>query len=164
MVSCGCSYVWLEQEKKARCSNQAKTFECPVLRDVNADFGNGHYNDHHFHYGYFLYAAPVAAHLDPLWGQSYTDKVQLLLRDIANPNAKDPYFPQFRHFDWYLGHSWASGIISSPNGKNQESTSEGVNAHFGIHLWGKATEHWPLAEMGESMMLMEAYPQPSLHP
>lgn len=29
-----------------------------------------------------------------------------------------------RHFDWYLGHSWASGIVTSPNGKNQESTSE----------------------------------------
>mmetsp|Transcript_14120 Transcript_14120/g.46100 ORF Transcript_14120/g.46100 Transcript_14120/m.46100 type:complete len:900 (+) Transcript_14120:259-2958(+) len=30
------------------------------LADENADFGNGKYNDHHFHYGYHLYAAAVA--------------------------------------------------------------------------------------------------------
>jgi len=30
-----------------------------------ADFGNGWYNDHHFHYGYLLYAAAVAVDLDP---------------------------------------------------------------------------------------------------
>ena len=157
MISCGCTYVWLEQEQKARCANNVKSLECPVLRDVNADFGNGHFNDHHFHYGYFLYAAAVAAKLDPVWAKSYNDKVLLLLRDIANPNAEDPYFPQFRHFDWYLGHSWASGIVSSPNGKNQESTSEAVNAHYGIYLWGLATQHKPLAEMGELMMLTESH-------
>ena len=32
-----------------------------------ADFGNTMYNDHHFHYGYFVYAASVIAYLDPSW-------------------------------------------------------------------------------------------------
>ena len=77
MVSCGCTYVWNEKEKKAHCANNAKDFECPVLKDVNADFGNGHFNDHHFHYGYFLYAAAAAARLNPAWGKSYNDKVLL---------------------------------------------------------------------------------------
>eukprot|EP00668_Euglena_longa_P031501 GGOE01040718.1.p1 GENE.GGOE01040718.1~~GGOE01040718.1.p1 ORF type:complete len:977 (+),score=208.04 GGOE01040718.1:27-2957(+) len=157
VVSCGCMYVWHEQEKKASCSNNAKELECPVLKDSNADFGNGHYNDHHFHYGYFLYAAAVAAHVDPSWGKSYYEKVLVLLRDIANPTPDDPYFPQFRHFDWYLGHSWASGIVTSPNGKNQESTSEAVNAHYGACLLGLATSNKPMAEMGELMMLLESH-------
>ena len=33
--------------------------------DSMADFGNGWYNDHHFHYGYLLYATAAAADLDP---------------------------------------------------------------------------------------------------
>ena len=29
--------------------------------DPGADYGAGFYNDHHFHYGYFVYAAAVLA-------------------------------------------------------------------------------------------------------
>lgn len=32
--------------------------------DPNADYGNTYYNDHHFHYGYMIYAASTIAHLD----------------------------------------------------------------------------------------------------
>src|SRR5437762_11095027 len=28
------------------------------------DFGNSFYNDHHFHYGYFIYTAAVLVHID----------------------------------------------------------------------------------------------------
>ena len=57
----------------------------------------------------------------------------MLVRDIANPSKEDPFFPQHRHKDWYMGHSWASGLAvpgGKPNflGRNQESTSEAVNA------------------------------------
>ena len=34
------------------------------LADAGRDFGNAMYNDHHFHYGYLLYAAAAAAHVD----------------------------------------------------------------------------------------------------
>ena len=34
------------------------------LYDHDADFGNGYYNDHHFHYGYLLHAAAVAVKTD----------------------------------------------------------------------------------------------------
>ena len=34
------------------------------LYDHDADFGNGYYNDHHFHYGYLLHAAAVAVKFD----------------------------------------------------------------------------------------------------
>jgi len=35
------------------------------------------------------------------------------------------------------GHSWALGIYSDPNGKGQESTSEAVNAWYGIYLYAQ---------------------------
>lgn len=31
------------------------------VSDPNADYGNGYYNDHHFHYGYFVFAFAVIA-------------------------------------------------------------------------------------------------------
>lgn len=35
--------------------------------------------------------------------------------------------------------------------------SQAANAHFGVYLWGLATNHKPLSEMGEAMLLMEAH-------
>jgi endo-1,3(4)-beta-glucanase len=72
--------------------------------DPGADFGNAWYNDHHFHYGYFVYAAAVIAYLDPSWLQEGTNKawVDTLLRDYANPSTTDAYFPFSRMFDWYV--------------------------------------------------------------
>ncbi len=32
-----------------------------------ADFGNGQYNDHAFHYGYFAYAAAALGRKDAAW-------------------------------------------------------------------------------------------------
>lgn len=46
-------------------------------------------------------------------------QVLALVRDIANPSTQDPYFSPFRHFDWYVGHSWALGIVADANGRNQ---------------------------------------------
>jgi endoglucanase Acf2 len=45
------------------------------LRDSNRDFGNGRYNDHHFHYGYILYACAVLGRLDRSFILKYGDKV-----------------------------------------------------------------------------------------
>lgn len=47
-------------------------------------------------------------------------------------------------FNRYLGSSWASGIVTFqgepyPNGRNQESSSEAINAYEGIALYGLAT-------------------------
>jgi endo-1,3(4)-beta-glucanase len=87
--------------------------------DPNADFGNPSYNDHMFHYGYFVYTAAVIAYLDPAWlaKDSNKDWVDSLIRDYANPVDNDPYFPFSRNFDWYHGHSWAGGLYDSGDGK-----------------------------------------------
>jgi endo-1,3(4)-beta-glucanase len=56
----------------------------------------GFYNDHHFHYGYHIYAAAAVAHFDYAWGRQHFDQVLLLIRDIANPSDDDIYFPKCR--------------------------------------------------------------------
>lgn len=36
-------------------------------KDQFIDFGNTYYNDHNFHYGYYVYSAAIIAYLDPEW-------------------------------------------------------------------------------------------------
>lgn len=88
-----------------------------------ADFGNTYYNDHHFHYGYHILAAAIIGHLDPDWLKQNRDYVNVLVRDVANPSAKDKLFPMWRNFDWYHGHSWAHGLYAAMDGKVIEIVS-----------------------------------------
>mmetsp|Transcript_10461 Transcript_10461/g.25692 ORF Transcript_10461/g.25692 Transcript_10461/m.25692 type:complete len:766 (+) Transcript_10461:163-2460(+) len=137
-VNCGCKYTFKKgHEDNGSCNN---TFpECPALADVNEDFGNGWYNDHHFHYGYHIYAAAIVAKHRPEWGREYYERILLYIRDVANPSAEDTDFPVFRQKDWYLGNSWAAGLMSmelSPHGREQESSSEAIAAWEGIALYG----------------------------
>lgn len=136
LVNCGCRYVG--DDSHGVCEN--KFPDCPALVDVNVDFGNGYYNDHHFHYGYHVYAAAVVAKYDPEWALLYFDKILLYIRDYANPWVNDKYFTPFRQKDWWMGSSWASGIISgenSPHGRNQESSSEAIAAYESMALFGQ---------------------------
>jgi endo-1,3(4)-beta-glucanase len=108
--------------------------------NLGADFGNTAYNDHHFHWGYFVFTASVIAYLDKSWlTPANRDWVDMLVRDYANPSPDDPYFPQSRAFDWFDGHSWAHGLFESWDGKDQESSSEDVMAAYAIKQWGYAT-------------------------
>ncbi|KAH8811969.1 glycoside hydrolase family 81 protein [Xylogone sp. PMI_703] len=109
-----------------------------VTGDAGVDFGNTYYNDHHFHYGYFIYTAAVIAHLDPTWIPANKAYVNSLVRDIANPSTQDNYFPVSRNFDWYHGHSWAHGLYESFDGKDQESSSEDSMSAYAIKMWGNA--------------------------
>merc|ERR1712117_426438 len=109
------------------------------LVDSAADFGMAFYQDHHFHFGYHIYAAAVLAKADPTWGANYEDKVMHYVRDIIDPSGSDPQYIFARAKDWYTGHSWANGIITAfADSKNQESTSEGVNAWYAVYLYGLA--------------------------
>ena len=134
LVSCGCLF-----NDKGKCDNIFP--DCPAYTDPGLDFGNGFYNDHHFHYGYHIYAAAIVAEYDREWGRRNFEQVLLYVRDIANPSAKDKYFPKFRQKDWYLGNSWASGIATIGgrpylNGRNQESSSEAIAAYEAVSMFG----------------------------
>eukprot|EP01129_Flabellula_baltica_P008611 TRINITY_DN3439_c0_g1_i1.p1 TRINITY_DN3439_c0_g1~~TRINITY_DN3439_c0_g1_i1.p1 ORF type:complete len:471 (-),score=94.94 TRINITY_DN3439_c0_g1_i1:3-1415(-) len=121
--------------------------------DKGRDYGNGIYNDHHFHYGYFIYAASVILKYDP--HNSIKDDIITIIRDIANPSSSDPYFPVTRHKDWYTGHSWAAGLDPVPDAKNQESTSEAVNAYYAIKLFGIVTENQMIKNLGDILLATE---------
>ncbi|KAK1948111.1 Endo-1 [Phytophthora citrophthora] len=105
---------------------------------IYTEFGNGMYNDHHYHYGYFVTASAMLKHLDPNWSRmpELERVIWTMLRDVVNPSADDTYFPRFRHFSWYLGHSYSHGVTSIDNGKGEESTSEDINFYYGMTLWG----------------------------
>lgn len=109
---------------------------------------DGQINDHHFHYGYFIRAAAEVARLDPEWAVKWGPMVELVIRDIASTDRKDPLFPHLRCFDVYAGHSWASGHARFADGNNQESSSESMNAWYGIMLWGEITGNTKLRDTG----------------
>jgi endo-1,3(4)-beta-glucanase len=121
--------------------------------DAGADFGNTYYNDHHYHYGYFIHAAAILAHIDPSWlTTSNVDYVNALVRDVANPSDSDPYFPVFRSFDWFVGHSWSKGIFASADGKDEESGSEDYNFAYAMKLWGIVTKNTAMHARGNIML------------
>jgi len=112
-------------------------------------------NDHHFHYGYFIRAAAEIARLDPAWARKWEPMVMLLIRDIASPDRVDPMFPHLRCFDIYAGHSWASGDANFADGNNQESSSESLNAWYGMMLWGEATGNTAVRDTGLALFNTE---------
>jgi endo-1,3(4)-beta-glucanase len=67
------------------------------INNAAADFGQGYYNDHHFHYGYFVYAAAVIGKADGAWLQANKARIMDLVRDYANPSTSDPYYPVARY-------------------------------------------------------------------
>lgn len=133
------------------------------IQDAGADYGVGWYNDHHFHWGYFIYAAGAFIHLAEQLQMSseFNDFIAKLvscmhdlIRDIANPKA-DEAFPDHRFMDWYLGHTLASGLFPFGDGKNQESTSEAVNAWYGVYLFGMATKNKDIENLGKILAATE---------
>ncbi len=112
-------------------------------------------NDHHFHYGYFIRAAGEIARLDPEWAKKWEPMVMMLIRDIASPSRDDKMFPYIRCFDKYAGHSWASGDANFADGNNQESSSESLNAWYGMMLWGEATGNKTVRDTGLSLFNIE---------
>ena len=122
------------------------------------DFGNTYYNDHHFHFGYFVYAAAIIGYLDPAWLNSGTNKafIDALVRDFANSVVDDEYYPFSRSFDWYNGHSWAKGLFPSADGKDQESSSEDTMASLAVKMWGRTNNDKNMEARGNLMLSIQA--------
>ena len=114
------------------------------LYNSEADFGNGWYNDHHFHYGYILYASAIMANINTTFVDDYAPNINSILFDVAhngNQNSEQvqgSFFPFTRHKAWFDGHSYASGLFPFGDGKSQESSSEAVNCYYGAYLWSLA--------------------------
>jgi endoglucanase Acf2 len=119
-----------------------------------SSFGSEEYNDHHFHYGYFLYAAAVMAAHDPGVVAKYAPVLNLVAADIASSGGTA--FPDRRAFDAYAEHSWASGTSPFADGNNQESVSEAINAYAGLALWARASKNDALTQEADWMLSLEA--------
>lgn len=109
-----------------------------------ASYGSEGFNDHHFHYGYFIYAAAILSKYDRAFYDAHAAMVNVLISDIAS-NDKSAQFPKLRVFDAYAGHSWASGNGDFGDGNNQESSSEATNAWYGMYLWSQVAHNSSLA-------------------
>jgi endo-1,3(4)-beta-glucanase len=131
----------------------------PVIRGIvgeSPSFGSEYFNDHHFHYGYFIYAASMLARYDSEYLRENELFINLLVKDIANIDRNDPAFPYIRGFDFYEGHSWASGDGLFADGNNQESSSEAVNAWYAVYLWSKEIHHKALQDMSLALYAEES--------
>ncbi|KAK4127201.1 glycoside hydrolase family 81 protein [Parathielavia appendiculata] len=137
--------------------------------DNGVDFGNTLYNDHHFHWGYckirrffcvdslyLIYTAAVIGHLDPSWIHANKAYVDMLVRDIANPSTRDTYFPVWRAFDWFHGHSWAHGLFDVLDGKDQESSSEDTMHTYALKMWGAVSGDMNLEARSNLMLALQA--------
>lgn len=134
------------------------------------NYGARHYNDHHYHYGYWVYTFAVIAKFDSHWlerpveTKSFAPKdwIDGLIQDYANNDTQNVYFPLQRYQDDYAGHSWASGLSSFPDGQNQQSSSEAVNAYYALALYAKvmhdsALFHWARFLMTRELISARTY-------
>ncbi|ETN37818.1 uncharacterized protein HMPREF1541_07441 [Cyphellophora europaea CBS 101466] len=127
-----------------------------VTGDSGLDFGNSYYNDHHFHYGYFIHAAAIIGYLDPSWLPANKDYINALVRDTSNPSSVDQYFPVFRSFDFMAGHSWAKGLYETGDGKDEESSSEDAMYAYALKMWGRTVGDPSMESRGDLMLAVLA--------
>lgn len=118
-------------------------------------FGSEEFNDHHFHYGYFLAAAGLVGEVDPGLLEAWRRTLSALAADIASPVSTGEV-PALRNFDPYTGHSWASGTSPFADGNNQESSSEAVNAWNGLAVWAQADGRPRLARQATWQLTAES--------
>lgn len=123
-----------------------------VTGDPMQDFGNSYYNDHHFHYSYFIYTAAVIAYLDPSWLSLNKAWVNTLVRDAGNPSTEDNKFPFSRNFDWYHGHSFAAGLFELADSKDEESSSEDAFFAYATKMWGHVIGDASMEARGNLML------------
>jgi len=122
---------------------------------AEADFGQYYYNDHHFHYGYFVNAFATLAKHYPAYYNSRLQYINPILDDFAGTclNSALPCRP--RNKDPFLGHSYAAGIFEFADSRNQESTSEAVNSYFAVRELGKALQNSSLEDLGDYLLSTE---------
>ncbi|WP_299931510.1 glycosyl hydrolase [uncultured Nocardioides sp.] len=120
-----------------------------------ASFGSDEFNDHHFHYGYFLATAALLGEGQPELLDRWRPTLTALAEDIASP-ATNGTLPALRSFDPYTAHSWASGASVFADGNNQESSSEAISAWNGMALWAAADGNQALARQATWQLSLEA--------
>lgn len=114
------------------------------------------FDDHHSNYGFYVHAAAVMAHVDKTgeFLRKNKDWINALVKDVANP-IDDDFFPKSRLFDWYHGHSWASGLLEDKDAKDQVSSSEDYNFSYAMKLWGQVIKDAAMEMRGDLMLQIQ---------
>ena len=118
-----------------------------ALIGMDPSYDSDTFNDHHFHYGYFVYASAILCLLDDDFRTQYGPMAREVARDYANwqRSADEPWF---RTLDPYCGHSFAGGMGNGGNGNGQESTSEAIQGWGGVYMLGAALQDHDMLEAG----------------
>lgn len=145
----------LEQHLLASLPNFTYRDDLKMMVAKNNEFGNDQGNDHHFHYGYYLRSAAVLATLRPKLKDELSPVMNELASDIATTDRTSTRYPYIRNFAPYDGHSWADGYALFNDGNNQESSSEALNAWYGLSLWGKVTGNENVEKTGRTLFATE---------
>lgn len=111
------------------------------------------FNDHHFHYGYFLRAAAAIGRYDKNWLTVYMPLIDQIRRDVATYDRSDTLYPFLREFSPFYGHNWADG--TGQDGQNQESVSEAMNFAYGMIELGQILGDNSLRDLGVYMFAEE---------
>ena len=131
-----------------------------ALVGFDPSYDSDTFNDHHFHYGYFVYAAAVLCMLDEDFKTNYGPMIREVARDYANwlPLNTPGYAnePTFRTFDMYCGHSFAGGMGNEGNGNGQESSSESMQSWGGLWMLGAALNDPEMLSAGVFGYTLEA--------
>lgn len=112
-------------------------------------------NDHHFTYGYFIYAASEIALRDTAWANDWKPAINQLIFDVANDPAINTNptfkFPKYRNWDAYMNHGMATGFSwGDDTGNNEESISEHINFWAAVIQWAAATNQPALLEQAQA--------------
>lgn len=121
-----------------------------AMLGFDVSYDSDAFNDHHFHYGYFTYAAALLCLEDKEFATKYGELLTMIAKDYANWDREDGRFPFMRTLDPWCGHSWAGGLgdHGNDNGNGQESTSEAMQSWGGLYLLGVALDNKPMRDAG----------------
>ena len=100
-----------------------------------AAFGSEEFNDHHFHYGYFLAAAALLAEGDPSLSMAGDPRWTRWPR--TSPPRRRTERARAAELRPVRRSLLGVRTLAFADGNNQESSSEAVNAWNGLALWAE---------------------------
>ncbi len=120
------------------------------LVGYDCSYDSDAFNDHHFHYGYFVYAGALLCLEDAEFAEKYGELLTMIAKDYANYDHNDARFPFLRTMDPWAGHSYAGGFGDhlNDNGNGQESTSEAMQSWGALYMLGVALGDKELRDAG----------------
>lgn len=105
-------------------------------------FGAGwaiYFTDHQLCLGYHYAANAYLGMVDKDFIDTYREMILMSVKEVANWDRNDEFFPFMRCLDVWEGHSWAGGT-ADVGGNNQESSSEALHTWGGMFHLGEVME------------------------